>query len=83
MRRLSTYLHLKNDVEHRAWQASQFLLAVHPFTDGNGRTARELYRRLTGKEAPKAVLRPILTELMRRATKAAHDRSHDGETGNA
>ena len=48
MRKLHTYMALRGDTETKATNAGAYLMIVHPWDDGNGRTARELYRRYTG-----------------------------------
>jgi hypothetical protein len=59
MRYLRQYLSLSGDPVIKAWEASCFLLRVHPWRDGNGRTARRMYREITGYDGPDDALRQL------------------------
>jgi len=45
---LYSYMVQPGDRQVKGWYAACFLLSVHPWADGNGRTGRYLYRRYTG-----------------------------------
>lgn len=45
---LYSYMVQPGDRQVKGWYAACFLLSVHPWRDGNGRTGRYLYRKYTG-----------------------------------
>ena len=66
MRQLSQYMALRGDRHVKGWYATIYLLSVHPWSDGNGRTGREFYRRQTGSSETRDSLRGRLREALRR-----------------
>ncbi|WP_423825275.1 Fic family protein [Salinibacter ruber] len=51
------YMSLAGDRLVKGWYATCFLLTVHPWEGGNGRTAREFYRRYTASNEDRNSLR--------------------------
>lgn len=68
---LYQYLQVAGDPHMKGFQAAHYILALHPYTDGNGRTAREMYRRITGEDTPRYILRPALTARLELLTASA------------
>lgn len=64
----------------KGFQAAHYILALHPYTDGNGRTAREMYRRITGDNTPRYILRPALTAHVETKTAQARNEPVRAET---
>lgn len=64
---LYSYMCQPGDRQVKGWYAACYLLSVHPWPDGNGRTGRYLYRKYTGSSEGTDQLRarfaPALEEL--------------------
>lgn len=58
------YMSLAGDRMVKGWYATCFLLSVHPWEEGNGRTAREFYRRYTNADESRDSLRARLREML-------------------
>ena len=57
MQELVWYMSLKGCKQIKGWYSMLYLISVHPWRDGNGRTGRYLYRLYTGSSESTQVLR--------------------------
>lgn len=57
MSELYSYMSQPGDPQVKGWYAACYLLSVHPWPDGNGRTGRYFYRKYTGSSETKEALR--------------------------
>ena len=66
LRELAQYMSLAGDRHVKGWYATIYLLTIHPWADGNGRTGREFYRRQTASAERRDSLRGRLREALAR-----------------